>query len=61
MLEHQAHAIAAAVEGAQQLRLGGELGGDRGWGHALGCVVSGELIGALRAALCLLGRQGFGG
>lgn len=44
MLEEQGRQIAAAVGAARELRLGGSLGAARGWGHALGCTVSGDLI-----------------
>ena len=45
MLEEQRRQIAAAVDGASALRLGGEVGEERAWGQALGCVVSGDLVG----------------
>lgn len=45
VLAEQQRQIAAAVESASTLRLGGELGSQRAWGQALGCVVSGALVG----------------
>jgi len=45
VLQEQQRQIALAVDSARQLRLGGDVGADRGWGHALGCVVTGDLVG----------------
>ncbi|KAI8467657.1 MAG: hypothetical protein J3K34DRAFT_523545 [Monoraphidium minutum] len=60
VLEQQARQIAAAVDAAAALRLGGALGASRAWGQGLGGRVSGELVGwrsALGNALAERARQ----
>lgn len=45
VLEEQQRQISAAVDRALTLQLGGSTGAGLGWGRALGCRVSGDLVG----------------